>query len=588
MSFTQTATGVAKPIVATHFLTWHGGIVRIDKASQLLIQTRLFPVRDLAMDWQMALPLGGLTAPTPSPEDPRLLLMPARSQRLVNIKFGDYFLCAEPGVGEVRFSRRSTGEWETFLLVTDAELAALRYVLAHRWTDEPDEIPPPAAWLTAALRPCFRLEIGDYSCDLRPRFPPIVAGKPIIGMGADGARLVRAGETRPGPEFSLTRRPPELQAPPVDSGTFATTPDSRLVLHGSTEYGFVPLAAARSDEDWMIEKWSQPGEPRLGELRNNCHLVRERDKHVLLVRGQEGLVFDARGASNETGYLMGLNISQDSVLAREGDHIFLNGHVVSDAPRLTGPHAVFYGGNLSNYYHWIIDAMLPLHVMAPHLPPGTKLLIPGTLRGFRGGSAEAAARHVDHMAVLREWGFGDLPMVEIDAPVCHVEEVYWLDECFIDQMPAEFVQSARAAMLARLGPRRETKNIYIRRERMRTVANAQQIEKMALRNGFSMHTLEGMTPRAQMQLFQNADFIVAPHGAGLANLLFCAPGTKIIEFSPDCEFRPLFAQLSDKLDLVHAVLPCPTDDGGFHGRMTVDAVRFRSLLRQLQFRRTDA
>jgi hypothetical protein len=111
---------------------------------------------------------------------------------------------------------------------------------------------------------------------------------------------------------------------------------------------------------------------------------------------------------------------------------------------------------------------------------------------------------------------------------------------------------------------------------------------MALRNGFSMHTLEGMTPRAQMQLFQNADFIVAPHGAGLANLLFCAPGTKIIEFSPDCEFRPLFAQLSDKLDLVHAVLPCPTDDGGFHGRMTVDAVRFRSLLRQLQFRRTDA
>jgi capsular polysaccharide biosynthesis protein len=191
------------------------------------------------------------------------------------------------------------------------------------------------------------------------------------------------------------------------------------------------------------------------------------------------------------------------------------------------------------------------------------------------------------MAALREWGFGDFPMVEIDAPVCHVEEVYWLDDCFIEQMPAQFVQAARADMLARLGPRSATNNIYIRRERTRTVANAERIEKIARRNGFSVHELEGMTPRAQMQLFQNADFVVAPHGAGLANLLFCAPGTKVIEFSPECEFRPWFSQLSDKLDLAHAVLPCPTHDGGFFGRMTVDPGRFKALLRQLQFRQTD-
>jgi hypothetical protein len=546
-------------------------------------------VRDIATDWEMLLPQGGLAAPMPGPVDARLLLSPAGAPRVVTIRFGDYFLCAEPRIGEVRFSRREAGLWETFMLVSDAELAALRDVLAHVWTDEPHETPPPEACLQAALRTDFKLAVGNRIFDLRGAFPPIAADGATIGAGADGATLRRAGKLRAGAQWDLTRRPPDQQAPPVhDAATFRSTQNCRLILQGGVEYGYLPLAGSRADEDWMLTKWSQPGETRIGQQRNKFHLVREMHKHVLLTRGQEGLIFDRRGASNETGYVMGLDVSREGMLTREGDHIYIAGEVVANAPRLAGPHAVFYGGNLSNYFHWVIDALLPLHVMAPYLPPGTKLLIPGTLRGFRAGPAEEAARTVDHMSALREWGFGDFPIVEIDAPVCHVEEVYWPDECFIEQMPAQFVQAARADMLARLGPRGETNNIYIRRDRMRTVANDEQIEKMAQRNGFSVHTLDGMTPRAQMQLFQNADFVVAPHGAALANLLFCAPGTKVIEFSPECEFRPLFSQISDKLDLVHAVLPCPTDDGGFHGSMTVDPVRFRALLRQLQYRHVNA
>jgi hypothetical protein len=379
-----------------------------------------------------------------------------------------------------------------------------------------------------------------------------------------------------GAEIGLARRAAEAQAPVVaDSAAFRAAAMGRLNLHGAPEYGFVPLAANRADEDWMLRNWSQPGERRLGRMRNTCQLVREDNKFVLLQRGRDGLIFDAHGASNEPGHLMGLDFTESGPLSREGNQVFIGAAALESAPRLTGPHAVFYCGNISDYYHWTMDALLPLHVMAPFLPAGTKLIMP-------------AAREVDHLEALRAWGFGDWPTVEIDGPVCHVEDVYWLDQCSIQQMPAELVQAARADVLARLGPGGPKGNIYLTRERTRSVANRVLIEGVARNHGFSVHALEGMNPQAQMELFRDAACVVAPHGADLANLLFCAPGTAVLELSPDCEFRPLFAQISDKLDLVHAVLPCPTDDGGFFGRMTVDVPRFRMLLRQLLTRQEAA
>ena len=46
---------------------------------------------------------------------------------------------------------------------------------------------------------------------------------------------------------------------------------------------------------------------------------------------------------------------------------------------------------------------------------------------------------------------------------------------------------------------------------------------------FERVTLEKMTVAEQAQLFQSAAIVVAPHGAGLTNLVFCEPHTKVLE-----------------------------------------------------------
>jgi capsular polysaccharide biosynthesis protein len=101
-------------------------------------------------------------------------------------------------------------------------------------------------------------------------------------------------------------------------------------------------------------------------------------------------------------------------------------------------------------------------------------------------------------------------------------------------------------------------------------------------HGFSTHMLEDLSFDEQITLFSQAEFVVAPHGAGLANLLFCQPGTKVLELCPETEYRPFFAYMSSKLGLTHGIMPCPTTDQGFNGDLQPDMEKFAGLFRMLK------
>ena len=68
----------------------------------------------------------------------------------------------------------------------------------------------------------------------------------------------------------------------------------------------------------------------------------------------------------------------------------------------------------------------------------------------------------------------------------------------------------------------------------------------------------------------------------MANLLFCEPGTKVIEFMPSVEMRPFFWIISDSLDLRHAVQFCPMVDGDtFQATLAVDLNKLTALYKTL-------
>ncbi|MFN6495919.1 MAG: glycosyltransferase family 61 protein [Nostoc sp. DedQUE01] len=78
--------------------------------------------------------------------------------------------------------------------------------------------------------------------------------------------------------------------------------------------------------------------------------------------------------------------------------------------------------------------------------------------------------------------------------------------------------------------------IYISRDRatVRRVINEDELVPFLKKFGFEVIFLEKMSVAEQALVLASASVIVAPHGAGLSNLVFCSPGTKVIElFSPN-------------------------------------------------------
>jgi len=96
------------------------------------------------------------------------------------------------------------------------------------------------------------------------------------------------------------------------------------------------------------------------------------------------------------------------------------------------------------------------------------------------------------------------------------------------------------------------RKIYVSRNKANTrrLINAEKL-LMALK-GWETVILEDMSIEEQVKCFAEASHIVAPHGAGLTNLVWCEPKTKVIEIQdPKMIKKKVYPVLAKCLDLDH-------------------------------------
>jgi capsular polysaccharide biosynthesis protein len=98
-----------------------------------------------------------------------------------------------------------------------------------------------------------------------------------------------------------------------------------------------------------------------------------------------------------------------------------------------------------------------------------------------------------------------------------------------------------------------------RKAALRRVLNEDELLEALKPRGFRRLDLEDLPLKEQVALFQDARAVVAPHGAGLTNLLFSQPACKVVElFAGDA--TPHYRHLCQAADLSYA------DVVGSHGR----------------------
>lgn len=116
--------------------------------------------------------------------------------------------------------------------------------------------------------------------------------------------------------------------------------------------------------------------------------------------------------------------------------------------------------------------------------------------------------------------------------------------------------------------------LYISREHAgrRRVRNEPALWAQLAARGFSKLHLETLSWREQVSAFSAAKCVVAPHGAGLANLVFCRPGTRIVEFFHPHYVNRGYERLSRTAELDYRTA-CPADAGcdPKAGRLDIEA-----------------
>jgi capsular polysaccharide biosynthesis protein len=86
------------------------------------------------------------------------------------------------------------------------------------------------------------------------------------------------------------------------------------------------------------------------------------------------------------------------------------------------------------------------------------------------------------------------------------------------------------------GGKLSRRRLYISRGRTsyRRVLNEDEVIRFLQEYGFEEVSLDRLSMQRQAASLASCEAVVAPHGAGLANIVFCDPGTKVIEiFSPE-------------------------------------------------------
>ncbi len=227
----------------------------------------------------------------------------------------------------------------------------------------------------------------------------------------------------------------------------------------------------------------------------------------------------------------------------------------------------------SGYGHWLLDEL-----------PRLLSLLPGAAETLVAHASQPFAR-----SALALWGASS---TVIDAQRgAHFQ----CDQLVVPSLPGTVVfptQRALDLIHAFVAPLHTAtspfgERLYLTREgaRRRRVANESELWSVLQADGFERIRTEDLTWPEQINAFRHAKVIVAPHGAGLANLVFCRPGTRVVELFNRAYVHGCFWRLAALQDLdyrpIIPVSPEPLSQATTHNRLDLvaDLAQVRAALR---------
>ena len=122
-------------------------------------------------------------------------------------------------------------------------------------------------------------------------------------------------------------------------------------------------------------------------------------------------------------------------------------------------------------------------------------------------------------------------------------------------MPNWIINFYRESFISNINNKKKTKKFFIDRDdsrsnvkHLRSIVNEKEVKNFLSSKGFQIIQLSSLTFLDQINLFSEAKIVIGLHGAGLSNLLFCQPKTKVIEIKLS-HIGNMYKNLGNQLNL---------------------------------------
>ena len=193
------------------------------------------------------------------------------------------------------------------------------------------------------------------------------------------------------------------------------------------------------------------------------------------------------------------------------------------------------------FYHFLIESLPRLELVRPWLATIDHVLAPGRPGGFQEKWLQLAG--VPHGKILWLEGLTHY----------RCEQLLFTSPLSRDCEPTPWlVQAVRSVLAVPVATAPGAQRVWISRGDAGARHLAWEGELLAALGGFTRVELAALAPAEHIKLLAGAAVVAGPHGAGFANLVFCAPGARSIELLPDARHRPVFGRLATAAGGRHA------------------------------------
>ncbi|MGJ5673896.1 MAG: glycosyltransferase family 61 protein [Nostochopsis sp.] len=237
-------------------------------------------------------------------------------------------------------------------------------------------------------------------------------------------------------------------------------------------------------------------------------------------------------------------ISKGEYIADSAQHPIFSQEKLPPVQKISGSVAVLSSAGGTGYYHWLFDILPRLALLQ---------------------KAGILFEQIDKFLVNRYISrFQIETLNSLGIPRSKIIENHWYPHIEAEQLVLPSLVGETSHMpkwacdfLRDYFSRDKTKQnqqpvrLYFNRTQVvhRRVENESEVIEFLSRLGFRNLSLETLSVAEQIELMAMAEVVVAPHGAGLSNIVFCQPGTKVIELLSPKAVNFMYWSLSNQVDL---------------------------------------